>query len=45
MRHEAAIFGQKIQIQKFQLSFFAFLFSFNNKKTPTLAETPIFKVV
>ena len=39
MRHETAIFGQKnkSEIQKFQLSFFAF----QQQKTPKLAETPI----
>ena len=32
MRHETAIFGQKNQIQKFQLSsIVAFFFSFNSK--------------
>ena len=33
MRHETAIAGPKTQIQKFQLSFFAYFFSFNNKNT------------
>ena len=42
MRHGTAIFGQKNQIQKFQLSFvFAFFFSFNNKKHNNLLK-PLF---
>ena len=32
MRHKAAIFGEKNQIQKFQLSFFFAFFLFQNKK-------------
>ena len=45
MRHETAIFGQKTQIQKFQLSFFVLpFFLFQNKKTQKSAETPIFIV-
>ena len=42
MRHETAIYGQKNQNQKFQLSlFWASVLSFNNKNTK-FAETPIF---
>ena len=33
MRHETAILEKKNQIQKFQLTFFAFFFLFNNKNT------------
>ena len=43
MRHETAIFGQKTQIHKFQLSFFLGLFLlFQQQKTQKYAETPIF---
>ena len=45
MRHETAFLGQKIQIQKFQLSLFVCLFLlFQQQKTLKLAETPIFIV-
>ena len=45
MRHETAIFGQKTQIQKFQLSFFFLpFFLFQKQKTQKSAETPIFIV-
>ena len=44
MRHETAIFGQKIPNPEIPvIIFFAFFFSFNNKNTK-LAETPIFIV-
>ena len=45
MRHETAIFGQKNQIHKSQLSFFICLFLlFHQQKTQKSAETPIFIV-
>ena len=45
MRHETATFGQKNTNPEIPvIIFFAFFFSFNNKKTPKLAETPIFIV-
>ena len=46
MRHETAMFGQqKIQILKFQLSFFLLpFFLFQKQKTQKSAETPIFIV-
>ena len=44
MRHETAFFGQKTQIQKFQLSIFSCLFLFQKHKTQKSAETPIFIV-
>ena len=44
MRHETAIFGQKNQIQKFQLSFFVLPFFFFKNKKQKSAETPIFIV-
>ena len=44
MRHETVIFGQKTQIQKFQLSFLFAFFLFQQQKTPKLTEIPIFIV-
>ena len=46
MRHETAIFGHKKPkfINSSYHIFFAFFFSFNNKKTQKSAETPIFIV-
>ena len=46
MRHETAIFGQKTQIQKFQLSFFLpIFFSFNNKKHKQMLKPLFYSVL
>ena len=42
-RHEMAIFGQKTQIQKFQLSFFCVFLLLQQQKNKK-SETPIFMV-
>ena len=46
MRHETAMFGQKNQIQKFQLSFFwAPFFSVNNKNHKNLLKPLFYSVL